>query len=168
MVFVCYYSSFHLISFNQVGNRLSLHPLAALLLKPSSLIITDSHTHSPCVTNNPFCEEPQLMTVWHQSNHTNVNTHGHLFLFHVVFLSPTLELCSPGCCCRAEITPSNATLTPQFTGAAGIWGPRPKPFIWGFEKSAGLVSSNALGDNGWDTRGGETSVTLIESGGSSH
>ncbi|KAI9546496.1 hypothetical protein NQZ68_026717 [Dissostichus eleginoides] len=29
-------------------------------------------------------------------------------------------------------------LHPQFRGAAGIWGPGPKAFIWGFGKSSGL------------------------------
>lgn len=50
-----------------------------------------------------------------------------------------------------KLHPSTATVAQQFTGAAGIWGPRPKPFICGFGKSTGLLSSNTLGDNGLET-----------------
>lgn len=76
--------------------------------------------------------------------------HGHLVFFHVASLG-----------CRSELQSSlwillpcrNYTVAQQFTGAAGIWGLRLKPFIWRFEKCIGLVSLNTLGDNGFETNG---------------
>lgn len=177
-MFICYYSSFYLLSFNQAAN---CHPEPCSSLSCWSFIeaflsnhfshtkttLSHTHTHTPFVTNHPFYEESLLMTAcdctyWHdQLLGSSVKPHKHKHTQSSLPLSCRL---SPGSRStlrspiwawvllpRKKLHPSNGTVTQQFTVAAGIWGPRPKPFIWGFGKSTGLVSSNTLGDNGLET-----------------
>lgn len=169
-MFICHYSSFYPLSFNQAGNRLpepctspSCWSFIETFLSNHFSHTETTHTHSLTHTflwgvsaNDSVWLHTDMIDCYAlQSNRSNVSTLSHLFLFHVLSGLQVQALCSPLWTwmlppCR-NYTPPNTPVTLQFTGAAGIWGPRPKPFIWGFEKTTSLLSSNALGDNGLET-----------------
>lgn len=53
-----------------------------------------------------------------------------------------------------------AEITPPVRGAAGIWGPGPKAFMWGFGKSSGLSLQTH-----WEIMASRHTGRVAESGG---